>query len=38
MDKIYKCREVSDIFDSTLSKMRIDWDYKNERILVWILI
>ena len=36
MDKIYKCREVSeiDIFDNTASKMRIDWDYKNERILV----
>jgi len=36
MDKIYNCREVSeiDIFDSTLSKICIDWDYKNERILV----
>ena len=36
MDKIYNCREVSeiDVFDNKLSKMRIDWDYKNERILV----
>jgi hypothetical protein len=36
MDKIYNCREVSeiDIFDITLSKICIDWDYKNERILV----
>jgi hypothetical protein len=36
MDTIYNCREVSeiDIFDSALSKIYIDWDYKNERILV----
>ena len=36
MDAIYNCRGVCeiDVIDSDISKVYIDWDYKNNRILV----
>lgn len=36
MDTVYNCRDVShiDVIDNNISKVCIDWDYKNERILV----
>jgi len=36
MNAIYKCRDVStiDIIENGISKVCIDWDYKNDRILV----
>ena len=39
MDRVYNCRDVSeidiiDLNENKISKICIDWDYKNERILV----